>query len=123
MLAFFLFGVVFAEWNLSSKEGTPTGEYWYGKFLGSPRYHWIASYIFEGSDTFVRFQPEYYKKDNLAQAIDRILTEGIEQDELDSLSWLVLGTHFTARRDEEFANLCNHMAHLVDHKTIGGNSL
>jgi hypothetical protein len=121
ILLLFVVGGLYAEMILASKENNPIGQHWYIKFMSAPRYHWISAYILE--NTSIRFSQEIYKKDNLAQAIDRVMVEGIEQGELDSLSWLVLGTHFTAKRDEEFSFLANHMAHLADHKSIGGNSL
>lgn len=85
------------------------------------RYHWITSYVLE--DTYYRRKPEIYKHDNLAQAIDRVLTEGLEHKELDSLSWLLLGSLCTARQEQEFAYLSMQMAHYKDHKVVGGNSL
>jgi len=91
------------------------------QFTYRPRVHWMASYLMDTS--MLKDPDEDMKKDNLAQGMERVMTEGIELGKLDSLSWLMLGTYFSVKREDEFAYLSFHMAHLVEHQKIGGNSL
>jgi hypothetical protein len=91
------------------------------QFSFLPRVHWMSSYLVDTA--MLKEKDEDFKKDNLAQGMERVLSEGIQLGKLDSLNWLMLGTYFSVRRDEEFAYLAFHMAHLVEHQKVGGNSL
>lgn len=86
-----------------------------------PRPHWMASYLVE--DTYGKGNYDIFRKDNLAQSLERVMKEGIEHEELDSLNWLVLGAHFSIVQQEEFSYLAYQMAHYLNHQQIGGNSL
>lgn len=81
----------------------------------------MASYLVE--DTYAKGNPDNFRKDNLAQSLERVMREGIENEELDSLNWLVLGAHFSVTQQDEFSYLAYQMAHFLNHQQIGGNSL
>lgn len=91
------------------------------QFNAMPRVHWMASYLLDTS--MLKEVDEDFKKDSLAQGMERVLAEGIQLGKLDSLSWLMIGTYFSVKREDELSYLAFHMAHLVEHEKVGGNSL
>ena len=86
-----------------------------------PKIHWLLPYILE--DVHIKSSADYFKKDNLALAVDRVILKGINDKELDPLNWLVLGAKFAAMQEMEFSYLAFQMAHLKDYQNIGGNSM
>ena len=78
-------------------------------------------YILE--DVHIKGAPDYFKKDNLSMAVDRAILKGIENKELDPLTWMVLGTRFASMQELEFSYLAFQIAHFKDHQNIGGNSM
>lgn len=120
LILLFLFGLWFGEYT-SYFEFAPGHAHYTFPFLKMPRYHWITPYILE--DTTYKFKPDIYKKDFLEQGLDRLIGEGLELGETDSLNWLTLGALYEAQRDQEFSYMCLQMAHYKSHQTIGGNSL
>lgn len=120
MLLLFLFGLYLGEYK-SYFEYAPGHVHYSWAFMTLHRYHWITPYIIE--DTYFKYKPDMYKKDFLEQGLDRLIKEGLEQGETDSLNWLTLGSLYEAQRDLEFAYMCLQMAHYKNHQLIGGNSL
>lgn len=91
------------------------------QMLAMQRYHWVTPFIVE--DTYYKYKPDVYRKDFLEQGMDRLISEGLEMGETDSLNWLTLGSLYHLQREPEFAYLCMQMAHYKNHQVLGGNSL
>lgn len=106
--------------SMSYWEHRPGHQSWTYSFQLFPRHHWAVTYILE--DTFIRNMPDYYRNDALAQSVDSVITEGIEEG-LDTLTWMTLSTYFASIAELEFSYLGYQIAHLKDHQRIGANAL
>jgi len=111
-----LFGFLLGD-AFSYAELLPGHVPWAFQFRVNPHVHYLLPYILEG--THHKNMPDYMKKDDLAQSMERLMNE----ETLDTLSWLTLGSYFAAIQESELSFLASHMAHLKDHKVVGGNSL
>jgi hypothetical protein len=99
----------------------PGHQFWSINYLLYPKTHWMISYILE--DTSAKSDSDFLKKDNLAMGVDRLVLQGIENKELDTLNWILLGTKFASMQEMEFSYLAFQLAHYKDHQNIGGNSM
>jgi hypothetical protein len=115
----FFFGLVFGT-MISETDLFPGQEFWTSNFLINPRNDYMLSFILEDFSTKHSF--EYTRKDNLALGLDRMILKGIENKELDPLSWMVIGSRYASLGESEFSYLAFQMAHYKDHQNIGGNS-
>lgn len=119
-LGWFVFGIIAGD-AMCHTENLPGHEAWSKNFFFYPRTHWMLPYIIE--DTHSKGSEDYFKKDSLALGIDRMIMKGIEDKEMDSLSWMVLGARFASMQESEFSYLAFQMAHMKDYQKIGGNSM
>lgn len=119
-LIFTIFLGIYVGFFLNESEGLPGQEDYALNYIIYPKIHWLLPYILE--DVHIKGSPDYFKKDNLALGIDRLMLKGIEDKELDSLNWMVLAAKFASMQETEFSYLAFQMAHFKDHQNIGGNS-
>ena len=61
-------------------------------------------------------------KRKIELVISRFFEENIERKELDVLGWLSLGQFYAKIGHPDFSFSAFHMAHLLDHENIEGNS-
>ncbi|CAG9314973.1 unnamed protein product [Blepharisma stoltei] len=113
-------GFIFGE-TIADAEALPGGAEWTMNFFMQPKVHWMLQYIAENTST--KGHPQYLRHDNLQQSIERIMVQGIEQEELDSLSWILLATQFASMQEDEFSYYSFHFAHLKNHQAVGAHSL
>ena len=118
---YYLFTGLLVGLFFSDQEFRPGHEGFTLDYMLHPRIHWLLPYLLE--DVHIKDSPDYFKKDNLSMAFDRALLKGIEDKELDPLSWMVLGARFSSMQEAEFSYLAYQMAHFKDHEHIGGNSM
>jgi hypothetical protein len=114
-----LYGFLLAMF-ISETDLWPGQEFWAINYMAFPKNDYMFSFVLE--DFASKNSSDICRKDNLTLGLDRMILKGIENKELDPLSWMVVGARYASLGDSEFSYLAFQMAHYKDHRRIGGNS-